>query len=74
MQKPSRADLLRTIAELQNLIGVAVGAAENDRSPDRMRNVRATLEAAHELCVSARAFDPPTARKKKLPAADSHTP
>lgn len=58
-RKPTRRDLLRTLAEVQSLAGAALGAAQNDRAPDRADRIAAPLERAIALCIAARAADPP---------------
>jgi hypothetical protein len=59
-KKPSRKDLLKVIAELQQLVGSAHGLHANDRNPMGFEEGQKKLEAAHELCIQARSFDPPT--------------
>lgn len=63
MKKPSRTDLLAAIASLQGLVGKAQSAS-NDRNPNRAAQVRDYLNRAHDLCLEARADDPPTAGSK----------
>lgn len=62
-KKPTRADLLDVIAHLQGLVGNAKGAAQNDRSPNRMAELISPLDRCFDLCVEALSFDPP--RKPK---------
>jgi len=57
--KPTRAQLLRVVAELQSLIGEASAAHGNDRDPDGFEKGQAALRKAFGLCVAARRFDPP---------------
>lgn len=59
-KKPSRKDLLKVIAELQRLVGAAHGLHANDRNPMGFEDGQKKLEIAHELCIQATAFDPPT--------------
>ena len=59
-RKPTRKDLLRVVSELQNLIGEAMAAHDNDRDPDSQLKVRAPLAKGFDLCVRARSFDPPS--------------
>lgn len=59
-RKPTRKDLLRVITELQNLVGQAMGTHANDRDRNGFEKGQKVLEEAHELCIRARAFDPPT--------------
>lgn len=59
-KKPSRKDLLRVITELQTLIGTAMSRHGNDRDPHGFEKGQRALEQAHNLCIEARAFDPPT--------------
>ncbi len=59
-RKPSRNDLLRVVSELQDLIGEAMAAHDNDRDPDSQLKVRAPLVKGFDLCVQARSFDPPS--------------
>lgn len=58
-RKPTRTELLAVIDRLQGLIGEALAAVGNDRSPNRLAETQGPLEEAHELCVLARAADPP---------------
>lgn len=58
-KKPSRKDLLKVIDELQRLIGSAHGLHGNDRNRHGFEEGQKKLEQAHELCIQARAFDPP---------------
>jgi hypothetical protein len=62
--KPTRRDLLVTLTRVQDLIGAAQGATYNDRIPDRSEAIRAPLATAFELCMAARAFDPPVSLKR----------
>lgn len=59
VSKPTRKDLLRVLTELQDLIGEALAAHDNDRDPDSQVKVRTPLTKGFELCVQARSFDPP---------------
>lgn len=59
-KKPSRRELLKVIAELQGLIGEAIGAHDNDRDPDAQMKVRRPLEKGFNLCIQAQSFDPPS--------------
>lgn len=59
-KKPTRKDLLMVITELQKLVGQAMSAHGNDRDRHGFERGQKTLEKAHELCIQARAFDPPT--------------
>jgi hypothetical protein len=59
-KKPSRKDLLKVIAELQRLVGAAHGLHGNDRNRMGFEDGQKRLEEAHELCIQARSFDPPT--------------
>lgn len=66
--RPTRADLLRVIERLQNHIGEAIGAAQNDRAPDRADRIAAALNPAFELCVEVRSLDPaPRSRRRERP-------
>lgn len=57
--KPTRAQLLDVIGELQSLVGNAKNAFHNDRVPNRVDGVVLPLEQAFELCVASLSFDPP---------------
>lgn len=59
-RKPTRKDLLRVVCELQDLIGEALAAHDNDRDPDSQLKVRTPLAKGFDLCVQARSFDPPS--------------
>jgi hypothetical protein len=59
-KKPSRRDLLKVITTLQHLIGTAMQNHGNDRNPNGYEAGQKALEQAHELCIQARSFDPPT--------------
>jgi hypothetical protein len=59
-KKPSRKELLKVITELQKLVGTAMHTHGNDRDPNGFERGQKALERAHELCIQARAFDPPT--------------
>lgn len=48
------------ITELQGLIGRAMARHGNDRDRDGYEKGQKLLEQAHELCIQARTFDPPT--------------
>lgn len=61
-RKPTRKDLLRLVTELQDLIGEALAAHDNDRDPDSQLKVRTPLAKGFDLCVQARSFDPPSER------------
>lgn len=63
--KPTRADLLRVIEELQHLVGVGMAAAQNDRAPDRAAQIQGALKKAFDLCVAARSMDPPPRSMRK---------
>lgn len=58
-RKPTRKDLIRLVTELQDLIGEALAAHDNDRDPDSQLKVRTPLSTGFDLCVQARSFDPP---------------
>lgn len=58
-RKPTRRDLLIVIGRLQNLIGKAIHAYENDRQFCRATAVREALNPAFDLCVEARSHDWP---------------
>lgn len=62
-RKPTRKDLLRVVSELQDLIGEAMAAHDNDRDPDSQLKVRTPLAKGFDLCVQARKFDPPSERQ-----------
>ena len=62
MKRPSRAQLLRVIEELQGLVGEALAAYRNDRDLSRSKHVIAPLERAHAMCIEARSADPPVIR------------
>nr|WP_280971437.1 hypothetical protein [Cupriavidus gilardii]WDE72675.1 hypothetical protein [Cupriavidus gilardii] len=59
-KKPTRKELLMVITELQGLIGRAMARHGNDRDRDGYEKGQKLLEQAHELCIQARTFDPPT--------------
>lgn len=59
-KKPSRKDLLKVITRLQVLIGQAEAFHGNDRDPNGHEKGQKALRQAHELCIQARSFDPPT--------------
>jgi hypothetical protein len=59
-RKPTRRDLLKVVAELQGLIGEAMGAHDNDRDPDAQLKVRQPLEKGFDLCIQAQSYDPPS--------------
>ena len=61
-QKPTRRDLLLVIGRLQDLIGLAL-AENNDRNPNRVEDTTDALNKAHELCVTARGYDPPMSQR-----------
>lgn len=60
IERPSRKDLLRVVGQLQDLIGQARAAYENDRSTERADAVTGPLNKAFDLAVLARSLDPPT--------------
>lgn len=54
MTKVARGNTRRIImkvGEIQQLVGVARGAAWDDRNPDRMERLISALDRAHELCI-----------------------
>jgi hypothetical protein len=51
-------ELLRVIGKLQDLVGNAKNAYDNDRSRDRAEKVQKPLEEAFELAVSTRSQYP----------------
>lgn len=57
--KPTRAQLLTVIYELQSLIGSASAAYDNDRAHDRADRVQEPLKKAFNLCIDTTRFDPP---------------
>lgn len=59
-KKPNRKEMLAIITELQLLIGKAIGLHGNDRDPNGYEKGQKILEEAHQLCIEARSFDPPT--------------
>lgn len=59
-KKPTRKDLMKVITELQKLIGTAMSRHGNDRDPNGFEKGQIALEQAHNLCIEARSFDPPT--------------
>jgi hypothetical protein len=59
-KKPSRKELLRVISELQRLVGSAHHLHANDLNRIGFEDGQKKLEEAHELCIQATAFDPPT--------------
>lgn len=58
-KKPSRGDLIKVVTELQRLIGKAQVCHGNDRNPNGFEQGQKALDEAFDLCLSARAFDPP---------------
>jgi hypothetical protein len=52
--------LLRTIMELQNLIGLASGLHGNDRNPNGFEKGQDALKEAFDLCIEAQRFDNPS--------------
>lgn len=58
-RKPTRLDLLRVIAELQDLIGRAKSSYHDDRQHCRADTVVGPLERGFDLAVRASSFDPP---------------
>lgn len=59
-KKPTRKDLLEVVTELQRLVGTAMSQHGNDRDPSGFEKGQRALQQAHELCIQARSFDPPT--------------
>lgn len=57
-KKPSRRVLLRVVGECQSLFG-QLGAAANDRNPNRAADIDRIVREGCELCVRARSFDAP---------------
>ena len=58
-KKPSRRDLLRVIAVVQQLIGEARGAHANDRDPEAFERAQTLLARAMDICDEARQYDAP---------------
>lgn len=58
--KPSRKDLLKVISELQALFGKINATYHNDRLEDRASKIAQACEEGMEMCITARAFDPPS--------------
>lgn len=48
-----RADILRLIARVRDLVGEAKAAFDNDRDPERAARVRLPLDEAWNLCTDA---------------------
>lgn len=65
LRRPTRGELLRVVGELQTLVGMAKGAYENDRDPNREHSVRSPLDRAFELCIEALHYDPPRPRSRR---------
>lgn len=59
-RKPTRQTFLRVLTRLQDLIGHAENAVLNDRDRFSIDKAVAALREAHDLCIQARSFDPPT--------------
>lgn len=57
MKKLSRKQLVKGIGKLQDLIGRAKSAYQNDRDPYRSDHVVDPLEEAFDLCVVLRSTD-----------------
>lgn len=57
--KPTRAELLRIIMQVQMALEDARAAYDNDRAPCRASAVHAALDKALDLCVQARAKEQP---------------
>ena len=58
-RRPTRRDLLIVIGRLQNLIGLALIGAMNDRDPEQMDKTLGPLNIASALCIESRSQDPP---------------
>ena len=58
-RKPNRQALLRTLTEVQGLVGEARNEVHNDRNPERAAAVDRLLAKAFDLCVDATSEDPP---------------
>ena len=58
-KKPSRRDLLRVIASVQQMIGEARGAHANDRDPEAFERAQTLLARAMDICDEARQYDAP---------------
>jgi len=65
LTRPTRRELLIVIGHLQDLIG-HIGSRNHDGNPNRAAQVTAGLQAAHNLCILARHFDPPIVKSKSL--------
>ncbi|SPA23774.1 conserved hypothetical protein [Cupriavidus taiwanensis] len=59
-RKPTRQTFLQVLTRLQDLVGQAENAVLNDRDRFSTDKALAALREAHELCIQARSFDPPT--------------
>ncbi len=59
-RKPNRQTFLEVLTRLGDLIGQAESALISDRDKDPIGKALAPLREAHELCIQARSFDPPT--------------
>lgn len=58
--------VIRNVAEIQSLIGRAIGMHEADRDPNGFRLAQAALREAFELCIeTAGAYYPTDAEPKK---------
>lgn len=64
-KKPTRADLLIVIGRLQNAIGDARADHYADTEQASFERAQRTLEAAFDLAVEARSFDPPMAHRSR---------
>lgn len=68
-RKPTRRDLLIVVGRLENIIG-AIGAAFNDRNPNRSAQVDQLVRRGLALCHDARGHDPPLPVRPRGPWAE----
>lgn len=63
-RRKRRKALAPVVRRLQHLVGMALGAYMDDRSPDRAGKVMGTLREAFDLCIEAlEDYDDPAGRQ-----------
>lgn len=67
MPKKTRGELVKSLRELQKILGSIGGAYGNDRAPDRADRVQTLVDRGFAIAVDALATDPPERPKKGQP-------
>lgn len=60
-EKLTRGELLAVVAHLQDVVSVMGNVAANDRNPHRASHMEILAKHGLDVCIEARAGDPPGA-------------